>query len=102
LAQANIHNSVGDARMRNWLDQPDGGYRRLAQASLALLGSRALTGQGVALDVVSHEYVKSIGVAWDDVPAGHQIRLPLLREALLKAHAEKNGSEVRDLAAILK
>ena len=102
LAQANIHNSVGDATMKNWLADHEGGYRRLAEASLALLGGRALTGQGADLDVVSFVYVKAIGVAGDDLPANHQIRLPLLRTALLKAYANKNGHEARSLDDIVK
>ena len=102
LARSNIHNSVGDAQMKNWLADPDGGYRRLALASLALLGGKALTGQGADLDVISYVYVKAIGVVGDELPANHQIRLPLLRAALLKAYANKNGTEARSFDDIVK
>lgn len=102
LAQANIHNSVGDVQMKAWLADPDGGYRRLALACLALLGGKALAGQGADLDVVSYVYVKAIGVAGDDLPANHQIRLPLLRTALLKAYANKNGTEARSLDDVVR
>jgi hypothetical protein len=102
LAQANIRNSVGDATMKNWLADNTGGYRQLAEASLALLAGRSLAGQGVDLDVVSYAYVKSLGIAGDDLPAQHQIRTTLLRSALLKAHANKNGSEARSLDEILR
>ena len=88
--------------MKNWLADPDGGYRRLALASLALLGGKALTGQGADLDVISYVYVKAIGVVGDELPANHQIRLPLLRAALLKAYANKNGTEARSFDDIVK
>jgi hypothetical protein len=46
--------------------------------------------------------VKAIGVSGDDMPANHQIRLPLLRTALLKAYANKNVSEARSFDDIVK
>lgn len=102
LAKANVRNSVGDARMLQWLDAPDRRYRRLAEASLGVLGGRSLSANGADLDKINYLYLRALGVPGDDMPIDHRVDRKVLQTALIESYNDKNGTNARSLGEVVK
>jgi hypothetical protein len=103
LKRAKLGNSVGDARMLEWLEAPDLRYRRLAEAGLALLGGRALSRGGADLDKLNYFYVLGIGLPdGADLPLGHEVKPQVLTVALIDSYNDKNGTQARTLRDIVQ
>ena len=101
LAQHNVHSSQGEAALRTWMDGQGSYYRRLAEATLAALGQRRLTGAGVDLLKVNDLYLHEVGV--DDeakLPPDHVVDPAKLQRALLLAYRDANGGASTSLAEI--
>jgi hypothetical protein len=102
LGQHNIHGSQGDAALREWTEG-HGHYRQIAEATLAALGQRRLTGAGVDLLKVNYFYLREFGV--DDeakLPPGHVIDPARLQRAIILAHRDMNGGGATSLAEIAR
>jgi hypothetical protein len=103
LAQHNVHGSQGDAVLRDWTAGQGSYYRRIAEATLAELGPRRLTGAGVDLLKVNAFYLQELGV--DDeakLPPDHVVDRPKLQHALVLAYRDMNGGGATSLADIAR
>jgi len=103
LGQHNVHGSRGDAALRDWTEGQGSYYRQIAEATLAALGPRRLTGAGVDLLKVNYFYLREFGV--DDeakLPPGHVIDPARLERALVLAHRDMNGGAATSLAEIAR
>jgi TIR domain len=103
LKRAGIQNSVGDGDLLAWLDDADRHYLRLAEASLRLVGSSGLAGDGVDIDKVNEVYSRAVGLQGDDVmPKDQAVDMRALEAALLDAYNNKNGTQWKEFARILR
>ena len=102
LGAANVSFSVEEAAMLSWLDLPDEKYRRIAQASLSLLGERRLK-RSANLDVVVYKYVVELGLEDESgLPPQPAIDAAALEKALVAAYNEQNGAAGKSLADIVE
>ncbi|MBL8556001.1 MAG: hypothetical protein JNL41_17120 [Phenylobacterium sp.] len=75
----------------------------LAEATLAALGPRRLTADGVDLLKVNYFYLREAGV--DDeakLPADHVIAPAALQRAIVLAYRDRNGGAVASFADIAR
>jgi hypothetical protein len=101
LGDANVLFSVERGSMLDWLDLPDERYRRIAEASLALLKDGRLKHRA-NLDVIAYKYVTALGLTSEsDLPPQPKIDKAALQKALLQAYNEENGTSARSLDEIV-
>jgi hypothetical protein len=102
LGDANVLFSVERETMLDWLGLPDERYRRIAEASLALLKGERLKHRA-NLDVVVYRYATSLGLSSDsDLPPQPKIDKAVLQKALLEAYNEENGASAKSLEEIVE
>jgi len=101
LRDANVLTSVAPAVMQNWLELPDEKYRRIAEASLALLKGGRLKHRA-NLDVIVYKYALVLGLkSEDDLPPQPTIDALALQKALVWAYNEENGTDEKILNDIM-
>ncbi|MEC5385205.1 hypothetical protein VVD49_05690 [Uliginosibacterium sp. H3] len=103
LEQANVGNSVGKGAMLSWLGDDDRTYRRISLASARLLDGKRLKGTATDLDVIKYHYLEAVGLSGDgQLPVDAQVDDARLRQAIITAFNDKNGTSARRLEAIVE
>jgi hypothetical protein len=101
LRKLNVLTSVEPASMQNWLELPDQKYRRIAEATLAVLKSRRLKDRA-NLDVVAYKYARLLGLqSEDDMPPKPEIDTSTLSNAVVWAYNEQHGTRAKSLDEIV-
>ena len=92
LKAANIGTSVGEDAVLDWLNNADRTYRRIADASLKILGGKRMNGTAPDIDKIKYNYLELLHRNGGDLlPPGESVNVALLKEAILMASNEKNG-----------
>ena len=81
----------------------DAYYRKLAEASMTLIGERRLSANGVDLLKVNYFYLRELGLRDEaQLPPDHAINPRALERAFVLAHRDMNGSNARAWADIVR
>lgn len=101
LARANVRYSVSERQMMSWLADDDRTFFRVGRASARLLHGKRVRGNAPDLDVIKYHYLEASGLKGDAVlPADARIDDAKLRQAIVTAFNEKNGTTARRIDGI--
>jgi hypothetical protein len=103
LDHANVHYSVDQTTMLGWLADEDRTFRRISRASARLLNGKRLKGNAPDLDVIKYHYLEAIGLdGGGQLTADARIDDAKLRQAIIAAFNDKNGTSARRMEGIIE